>query len=261
MDAFHPLLPPPPMTTPSAEAMESTAAVVKPASLWEDFIDIFYAPSTVYERRRNANPWPMILIITTLMTIIGVLTWNSLSPVFETEIRAQSAKMMAANPQLTQDMVDSQVKIGMFTRRWSGIMAPIGFLIIALPIWLLARIVGAKEMTYTRSLVVVAWASIIGVVSALVLGIQGLVLDVSTITSADQLSLSAARFMDKAAASPWVYSAAKSLDLFALWMLVVMAIGVRVVGRSTKNGAIAFAVTWFVLTWLIAAAFAARAAA
>ena len=249
------------MTTPSADAMESTAAVAKPASLWEDFIDIFYAPSTVYERRRNANPWPMILIITALMTLIGVLTWNSLSPVYETEIRAQFAKMMAANPQMTQDMVDSQVKIQMFFRRWGGIMAPIGFLIIALPIWLLARIVGAKEMTYTRSLVVIAWASIIAVVAALVMGVQGLVFDVSAITSADQLSLSAARFMDKATASPWVYSAAKSLDIFGLWSLVVMAIGVRVVGRSTKNGAIAFAVTWLVLAWLIAAAFAARAAA
>jgi hypothetical protein len=249
------------MTTPSAEAMESTAPVAKPASLWEDFIDIFYAPSTVYERRRNANPWPMILIITALMTLIGVLTWNSLSPVFETEIRAQSAKMMAANPQVTQDMVDSQVKIGMFTRRWSGIMFPLGILIIGLPIWLLARIVGAKEMTYTRSLVVIAWASIIAVVAALVLGVQGLIFDVAVITSPDQLSLSPARFMDKTTASPWIYAAAKSLDLFSLWMLVVMAIGVRVVGRSTKNGAIAFAVTWLLFGWLIAAAFAARAAA
>jgi hypothetical protein len=249
------------MTTPSAEAMESPVPAAKPAALWEDFIDIFYAPSSVYERRRNANPWPMILIVTALMTVIGVLTWNSLSGIYDAEARAQVARMAAGNPQMTQDMMDSQVKIQMFTRRWGGVMYPIGILVIALPIWLLARIVGAKEMTYTRSLVVIAWASIIGVVGMLATGVQGLVLNVSSFTTADQLTLSAARFLDKATASPLVYAAAKSLDLFAIWSLIVMAIGVRVVGRSTKNGAIAFAVTWFVVALLIAVGFAARTAA
>lgn len=244
------------MTTPSADALE-TPAPAKPAPLWEDFIDIFYAPSMVFERRRDANPWPMILIVTALITLIGVMTWNSLSPVYESEVRAQFAKAMAANPQMTQDMVDTQVGIQMGFRRWGGVMFPLGVLIIALPIWLLARIVGAKEMTYTRALVVVAWSSIIAVVSALLLGVQGLVLDVSSITSPDKLSLSAARFLDKDTMSAFAYGMLKAVDVFGIWSLIVMAIGVRVVGRSTKNGAIAFAVTWFFVAALLAAGGAA----
>ena len=245
------------MTTPTAEAYEAPASAAKPAPLWEDFIDIFYAPSQVFERRRNANPWPMILLITALVTIIGVLTWNSLAPVYEAEFRAMAAKQMAANPQMTADAMETGLKFQMGIRRWAGVMIPIGILIAALPVWLLGRIVGAKEMTYTRALVVVAWSSIISVVGALALGLQGLLLDVSTITTPDKLSLSAARFVDKSTTSSFLYTTLKALDVFGLWSLIVMTIGVRVTGRATKNAAIAFAVTWFLVAILFGVAGAA----
>jgi hypothetical protein len=243
------------MTTPSVEA-----APAKPAALWEDFIEIFTSPSTVYERRRDANPWPMILIITVLMTMITVLTFNSLEPVYDAEIRDQLAKVMAKTPQMTADMLNTQVKIQLFVRRWTGLFFFIGALIMSLPVWLLGRITGAKELNYTRSMVVLTWASIIALVGLLVMGIQGLVMDVSTITTVDKLGLSAARFVDKATVSPAVYGALKALDPFAIWGAIVMGIGVRVVGRGTKNTAIAFTVTWLVVAMLIGVVVAMRQA-
>ena len=245
------------MTAPDAAAMPSAA---KPAPLWEDFIDIFHAPSEVYERRRNANPWPMILIVTVLLTAITVLTFNSLSPVYETEMREMMAKQMASNPQMTQDAVDKGIGFQMVFRRWSGLFFPIGILLIGLLVWLLGRICGAKELTYTRALVVVAWGSIFGVLGALLLGVQGLVMDVSTITSSDKLGLSVARFMDKSTTSPFVYGALKMIDILQIWGLIVMGIGVRVVGRGTKNTTIAFVLVWLLVGMLIAGVFAMRAA-
>lgn len=250
--------PPSPAFMTATEAPTPVAA--KPAALWEDFIEIFTSPSTVYERRRDANPWPMILIITALMTLITVLTFNSLSPVFESEIRTMATKQMAANPQMTQDAVDKMVGIQLGVRRWTGLFFPIGILLIGLVVWALGRICGAKDLTYTRSLVVVAWASIFGVVGILLLGVQGLVMDVANITSADQLSLGLARFLDKASTPPFLYGAAKLIDPLQIWSLIVMAIGVRVVGRGTKNTSIAFAATWLIGGMLIAGLFAMRAA-
>jgi hypothetical protein len=248
------------MTNPPAEAMEAPAPA-KPAPLWEDFIDIFHSPSEVYERRRNANPWPMIIIITVLVTLIGVLTWNSLAPVYEAEMRAVAQKQMAANPQMTADAMETGIKFQMVARRWGGVFFALGVLVIALPIWLLGRIVGAKEMTYTRALVVVTWSSIITVLAMLAIGVQGLVMDVSALTTPDKLSLSAARFVDKDSMNAFAYTALKMLDVFGIWSLVVMAIGVRVTGRGTKNSAIMFGAIWFVVALLIAGAFAMRAAA
>jgi hypothetical protein len=243
------------------DAAAAPVAPAKPAALWEDFIEIFTSPSTVFERRRDANPWLMILIITVLVTLVTALTFNSLAPVYESEFRAVAAKQMASNPQMTQDAVDTGIKFQMIARRWGGVFFFLGALIMSLPVWLLGRIVGAKELTYQRSMVVFTWSAIIGVVALLVVGIQGLVMDVSAITTMDKLGLSPARFVDKASVSPFVYGLLKSLDLFAIWSAIVMGIGVKVVGRGTKNTAVAFAVTWIVVAALIVAVFAMRAAA
>jgi hypothetical protein len=245
------------MTSPTAEPV--IAPVVKPASRWEDFMDIFYAPSTVYERRQNQSPWPTIFIVTVLLVIISVLTFNATAPAFEGELRQAMAKAMAKTPQMTQDMADKSVSFSLIGKKWGAILFPLGALIGAIFIWLVAKIVGAKE-TYGGALVVIAYSSIIGVLSAIVVGAQALVLDVSKMTTPDQLSLSVARFMDKATASPALYTVAKQLDVFGIWALIVMAIGVRVTGKTSRNGAIAFAVIWWVLATAIMAAFAIRGA-
>jgi hypothetical protein len=246
------------MTSPSTDPVP--AAPPKAASRWEDFVDIFYAPSTVYERRQDQSPWPTIFIITILLTVVTVLTFNHIGPVFENEMRQQMAKSMAKNPQMTQDAMDQAVRFSMIGKKWGVIAFPIGVLIAALFVWLLAKIIGAKE-TYKGALVVVTYSSILAIVQAIVVGAQALLLDVSAFTTPDQLTLSGARFLDKATASPVVYTLLKQLDLFGIWGLIVMSIGVRVTGKTTRERAIAFGVIWWVVSTLIIMGFAIRAAA
>jgi hypothetical protein len=247
------------MTSPVAEPVAAPIPA-KPASRWEDFMDIFYAPTSVYERRQNQSPWPTILIVTVLLVIISVLTFNATAPAFEAELRHAMAKAMAKTPQMTQDMADKSISFSMIGKKWGAVLFPLGVLFFAVFIWLVAKIVGAKE-TYGGALIVIAYASIIGVLSSIVTGAQALVLDVSGMTTPDQLSLSVARFMDKATTSPALYAVAKQLDVFGIWALVVMAIGVRVTGKTSRNAAIAFAIIWWVLATGIIAALAARQAA
>jgi membrane protein, antimicrobial resistance system len=237
------------MTTPSAESMEAPAQA-KPASRWEDFVDIFYAPTSVYERRQNQSPWPTIWIITLILFVVTVLTFNALSPMIENELRETAMKAMAKNPQMTQDIVDTQVKFGLVARHWGGVFFPIGALIIGLFVWIVGKFVGAKE-SYTGALSIITYAAVLAILAQIIVGAQALVMDVSALTSPDQLSLSAARFVDKATTSPMLYALYKQLDVFGIWSLVVMAIGMRVIGKVDKNRAIAFAVIWWVLGTLL----------
>jgi hypothetical protein len=50
----------------------------------------------------------------------------------------------------------------------------------------------------------------------------------------------------------------KGLDPLLIWQAILMGIGVRVVGRGTKNTTIAFAATWVVVAALILAVVAMR---
>jgi hypothetical protein len=230
-------------------ATEATAPAAKPASLWEDFIDIFYAPSSVFERRRNANPWPVILIVTGLLLLVTVLTFNSLQGVIEPTIRRAMEKSMAANPQFTQDMMDTAIRRSMKFAPWAPVGTPIVMLIAALVVWLVGKIFGSKA-NYTQSLVIVAYACITLIVGALIGGIQALVLDLTKLTNPLQLSLGPARFANLSTASPWTLGLLMTLDLISLWRLALVSVGLYVIGKTTKNGAWMFAVVSFLVLFL-----------
>src|SRR5512133_1156546 len=111
------------MTPPSRLAsMTESAASVAPSqpaqsSFWEDVIDIFYQPGEVFRRRQNRSVWPPMLFVALSIGVIFFATFNTLEPLFAAEFTRQTAKAMAQNPQITQEMMDKQRAIGeSFTR-------------------------------------------------------------------------------------------------------------------------------------------------
>jgi Yip1 domain len=234
------------MTSPSAEPVVAPPAA-KPAPLWEDFIDIFYAPSSVFKRRENQSPWPAILIISALILIVTFATYNAMSGVFETEVRRQLAK----NPQMTQDLIDKAVKVGSWFTRLGGLFYPIIIAIAAFFAWLVGKIVGSKQ-TYQVALVMVGYASIIDVVKAIVAGAQALLMDSTNLTSLNMLATGPARFVDSATVSPYMLAILNRLDLFTIWYTVLLGIGMYVMGKVSKTSAAIFAVIY----WLLPTAFA-----
>jgi multidrug transporter EmrE-like cation transporter len=214
------------MTTPTADAIEYSTPAPKPAPLWEDFIDIFYAPSQVFARRANANPWPMILIVTALLTLITVLTWNTIMPLVEPMTRRAIEKAAAGNPQFTQDMIDTQVRMGMKFAPWASLGTPIVMLIGALVLWILGKLFGSVA-SYTQNLLIVAYLGITYVVAALVTGAQALVLDVTKLTSPMQLAIGPVRFADAATSSATLFGILMTLDLFTIWRMVLLAVALR----------------------------------
>src|ERR1044071_1390732 len=136
----------PPLSLPPSmtDAAAAPVAPAKPAALWEDFIEIFTSPSVVFERRRNANPWPMILIVTALLVLLSVLTFNSLVTVIEPMTRRAMEKAAASNPQLTQDMIDTQLRVGMKIAPWFPLLTPIFMLLGGLVVWVVGKLFGSK---------------------------------------------------------------------------------------------------------------------
>ena len=191
----------------------------------------------------------MILIVTFLLTAVSVVTFNSLIGIVEPMTRHALEKVAASNPQFTQDMLETQLRRSMKIAPWFSLLTPIMMLVAALVIWVLGKIFGSKA-SYTQSLVIAAYVSIIYVV-ALVTGAQALVLDMTKVTNPFHLSLSAARFVDPASMSPSLYGILGSLDVFTIWRLALLAIGIRVIGKTSRGAAWGFAVLCFLVMVLM----------
>lgn len=226
------------VTTPPTEAPPS-------ASLWEDFIDIFYAPSSVFERRRGAQWWPVLVILAVVLAALFFLWHRTMPSVFALETQRQ---MASRAQQMTPEQMQNATRLGgILGTLGILIVFPIGVFLIALLLWGLGRAFGAA-VTLGSMMLVATYAQIVRVLQYLAGIVQGLLLDVGHMDSIHDVSLGLDRFMNQPDVSAPLLALASRVELFTLWATVLLAIGLHVVGRVPK--ARAYAVAF--LVWALA---------
>lgn len=240
------------MTTPpdadrvSYEPNVAAAATDKP-SLVEDFIEIFYAPSRVFARRQRGGFGIPLLIITLLTALFMFASRSVFSQIFDAEFSRRTAKAMAENPRVTQEMVDRMRPMQeMIAQVFAYLITPILILVVALVVWLVAKAIKAK-LSYTQSATITTFAWIPRVVSSLLGAAQVLLMDTTNVTSPYALSFSPARFMSPDTTNPKLYGIAASFDVFAIWYTILLGIGIAVIGRVPRSkGYLAAAIVFIV---------------
>ena len=71
---------------------DAPVAVQPKASRWEDFIDIFYAPSSVFARRADAGFLLPMVVVTLLTGALFLMNSGTLSPMMDAELRASGPR-------------------------------------------------------------------------------------------------------------------------------------------------------------------------
>lgn len=219
------------------------------AAVWEDFIDIFYAPSSVFERRRGWSAWPVLLVLTLLLTAL-VVTWQrAMGPLLDAEMQRAMAEAMAQNPEMEADQLGQMGSMG---RAFGAIGFAVGFpiatLVVALVTWGLTRLFGATA-EFAGVFGVVVYSRIVRLLEYALGLLQGSVLDVGRYDSIHDVSFSLARFLDQSEASSLAVQLAARVDVFTLWTAALIAIGLHTVTALTRERSWAVAL----LVWLLGA--------
>ena len=232
--------------------MTSDAGAVRPeeperAGLWEDFVDIFYTPSTVFARRSEGKFGMALLFLVAVGTVLYFLTKNATQPIMDAEFSRRSAEMMRQNPNMTAEQLSSG-------RGFFDTFAPVFFAVgitmsifgTGLVLWLVGKLFDAKE-SVSAAIMIATYSEVPRLVQILTNAAQGLVMSPESLNSMNSVSFNPARFMNPDTASPVLIALASRVDLFTIWVTVLLAIGLHVVGRIPKQQAyIAAAITWVV---------------
>lgn len=216
------------------------------ASLWEDFVDIIFAPASVFRRRERGSWLIPLLIVTIAIAVISFASRGVMQPVMDAEFE-RVADGMRKNPQITEEMIDRARGMGAwFTTYGPIIITPISIIIVGFMTWLVAKLVDARQ-TLHAAMVVAAYAFVPRVFQFIANAIQGLVLSPDRLNGVIKLSFSPARFLDPTTANPVLIQVLNRFDLFTIWVTVLLAIGVYVTGRVSKTQAtIAGVLFWIV---------------
>ena len=223
----------------------AVAPPTKPASYWEDFIDIFYAPSDVFRRRENAGFGVPMIALTLIIGVLTIAMSGAFQPIMDAEFSRNMASAMRKNPNLTPDMVEKGRAIGeVFAKIGAFVFLPVAMFLVGLFLWLCGKLVDARE-ALAAAIMVAAYSFTPRVLETLVKAVQALFMDPASLNGQFRISLSPARFLDPDTASPLVIALLSRLDVFTIWVTVLLAIGLSVTGKIPRSrAAVAAGLVW-----------------
>ena len=234
------------MTEPNV-APPAPAPAPEKAGLFEDFIDIVASPAKVFERRTNANAFVPYLIVCLLLIGLYYASRNMMEPLMDAEMARRFEAMAKANPQMTPDVIDKAKAVGKVTAAWGVLVGiPIGLLLLSFCTWLVGKIYGGT-LTYGTAVMISSYAWIPKVLDSIARMAQGLLTDVTKLSSNYQLTFSAARFLDPGKYSPPMLDLAGRADLFVIWTTVLLAIGLVTAGKVPRERGWMAGLTLFVI--------------
>jgi hypothetical protein len=99
------------------------------------------------------------------------------------------------------------------------------------------------------AIMIATYSEVPRLVQILVNAAQGLFMSPEKLNGINAVSLSPARFMDPDQVSAVTIALASRVDLFTIWITVLLGIGIYVVGKVTKQQAVIIAT----IVWVIGA--------
>jgi hypothetical protein len=227
----------------------TTAATPAPAenkaSVWEDFLDIFYAPSEVFSRRMDGKFGLALLVLVVLAAVLMYAAMQALEPAFAGELERGMARAAEQNPNMTAEQLEAGRGFGRIMMMLSGVIAvPISVLLTGLALWLVGKLFDSQQ-TLAQGLMVSTYAAFPRwVLASLVMAIQGFVMDVSNADRIYDVTLSAARFAPEGTSELMLVMLSR-IDVFVIWATILLGIGLHITGRIPKSKAmIAAFIVW-----------------
>ncbi|MDQ2890626.1 MAG: YIP1 family protein [Gemmatimonadota bacterium] len=247
------------MTSPHNTGTSAEPVSAKPAGLWEDFIDIFISPAEVFERRRNSGFFVPLIVFAVVSTVISIVGHGAMQPILDAEFARGIASAAKQNPNMSPAAMESAR--GMSDKFFPVIVAVVSLLtplMVGVLLWITGKFVSAKE-GIGAACMIAAYSFLPRILDTILRIVQGFMLDPSGLNGAYRVTLSPARFLDPDTASPVMIALLGRIDLFTIWVTILLAVGLSVVARIPRSRAAIAAVLVWVLASLPAVFQALRA--
>ncbi|HWA57930.1 MAG TPA: YIP1 family protein [Gemmatimonadales bacterium] len=226
--------------------MTASVPTERKPSLWEDLLEIFYAPTAVFERRRETPAFGLALLVLVVVLLGLTLAFRGImEPVFDVEFTRNMAAAAAKNPQLTPERIaQAKAMAGKFlipgvVGTW--LILP---LLLGLVYWVIGKVLDSKAQL-GQIMMVAVYACFPRVIESILGALQLLVLPESSITSRYSITLGLGRFIDPA--NHLLLAILGRVDVFTLWITFLLGVGMAVMGRMPKGRAfVAAGLMWVV---------------
>ena len=225
-----------------AQETVQTSAPAKEMGVLQRIIGVFTSPRQTFESVDRKPDWlvPFVIILVVSLAFTLALRPIMLEEQFEKQREAMLERGMS------ESQVDEQLQKG---QKIAQITAPIGalvasalsLLIVAAVLLFCGNVVMGGEAKFKKVFAVNTWASLIGVLGIIIKA--PFIWQKQTI----QIHFGLAAFLSEDQAKTFLYKVFANVELFTIWGLIVLGIGLAVIYKWTTQRALTLV---FVL-WLI----------
>lgn len=245
----------------------STSAVEMPGapaglSQGERIVKTFLAPQETFaDIRRSASWWAPFLVMSlfTLIFAYAVDKKVTFQKVSDSQMKmassAQLERMEQVPPEQRAKIMEQQVTVTKIITYAFPVFTIIWLLIVALVLWgTFSFGAGATEINFGRSMAIVTYASLIGIIKTLltiILLFAGM--DVDEFNIQNPIGTNPGFFMNFQETPRFLYAFASGLDVFLFAVLAMTAYGFHITGRIKKGTAFGIVFGWYFAFLLVSA--------
>jgi Yip1 domain len=236
-------------TTPASTPMP-TPEDVRPAKIspFGRVIGVLFSPKTTFEDIIRKPSWILPVILTTILSLAAVAVLNQ-----RMNWREYMSEQIEKNPQAAQlspeqkeSRVDFGVKLTTYIVWLAGLIGPFVFVILVGGILMVAyNLLAGAGVRFSQAMAVVAHAGMTALISAPVFILVVFLKSPGTIDPNNPVATNLAAFLPEEAAK-WLVTLCKSIDIFTIWSLILMAIGFAAINPRKLKGAKSFTIVFLV---------------
>jgi hypothetical protein len=238
-----------------------SAPVQAPAGLSEGarIVNTFIAPARTFtDLRRNANWWgPWLLIsIVSLVFVYSIDRQIGFEQISKNQI-ARSSKADQFD-KLPPDQQEKRLRLASNVTRYVSygrpVMILLYFAVTTMVLWATFKVAVAANVSFKQAYAIVFYASLPSIVGAILGTISMFAgVDPEGFNLNNPVATNPAYFMDPAG-NKFLYGMASSLNVIAIWTIVLMGVGFACTSKVKRSTAIIVVAAWYLIFTLATAA-------
>lgn len=232
------------MATIPAPMAEPQAAI----SPFGRIIGVLFSPKATFEDIARKPSWLLPVVISTILGIASTVVLNQRVDWRDYIMQQMEKSPRAANMPADQKEKQAEIsaKVTVYIVYLAGAIGSACFAVVVGAVMMLAyNLLAGAGASFSQSFAIAAHTLVVGIVSTPIFLLVLLLRPKGTIDPENPVATNLAAFLPEES-SKWLMTLCKSVDIFTIWMLVLIAIGFAAVNpkklKGSKSYAIAFSV-------------------
>lgn len=219
-------------------ATASVPATHSPTSATSRILTVLFSPQKTFEDIVRKPGWlPPVVLLTLLSLLVGFainqrVDWRA--------VVSQQMEALPMTAQLSPEQKEPRIAAGAKIAPVTSLIgAAVGTvlstLFIALAMWAAYTFFAGANMNLNIALAITSHSLLTGLISSPLLIVVLYLRPIGTVDLQNPMASNLAAFLPEHSAG-WLFVLCKSVDIFSLWTLILLAIGFAATGRISRSG-------------------------